>query len=81
MCGGALWVLHVERAMRQRGFDQLPERIVQVLDSGGLSDGTELRQRDLRDVPVKRRLRDTSVQGRGLQPLFNVHRVQPDQCF
>lgn len=81
MRGGTLWVLHVERPMRERSVDELPERIVQLLDGGGLSDRTELRQRHLRRVPVERRLRDASVHGGGLQPLFDLHRLQPDQSL
>jgi hypothetical protein len=81
MRGGALWVLHVERAMRKRSVDKLPERIMHVLDGGGLSDQTELHQRHLRRVPVERRLWDASVQGGSLQPLLDIHRLQPDQCL
>ena len=81
MRGRGLRVLHVERAMRERSVDELPERIVQVLDGGGLPDRTELRQRHLRRVPVERRLWDASVQGGCLQPLFGIHRMQPDQSL
>lgn len=76
---GSLWRLHVGRTVRQRIVDELPERNLHVLSESRLPDRIELRQRNLRHVPIEFRLWRASMQSGCLQSVFDVQRLQPDQ--
>jgi hypothetical protein len=50
-----------------------------VLSESRLPDRIELRQRNLRHVPIEFRLWRASMQSGCLQSVFDVQRLQPDQ--
>ena len=75
-----LWRVHVGCPVRKRIVGELPERKVHVHKRDGLSDRIELRLRYLRQVRVGRSLWGlASMQGRGLQSVFDVRGLQPPQ--